>query len=189
MQIEVDTNQHLLTVRVQSTCYICSFGYHYSKIYGNLNIFYNSAFLKYRFTLHDYPNWSLYMKIGSYTERNVRLNLDLTDKNFHTETNTGSWWRIWCRFVITTDKKFHTERNTGSWWRIWSRFVITNRYSSQCEIFYPLGSNSTGNFSQCIYNCPIERLEPLVIMLPKLRCPWNPPFQPTINFQPDAQLW
>ena len=27
---------------------------------------------------------------GPYTERNFRLNLDQTDKNFHTETNTGS---------------------------------------------------------------------------------------------------
>ena len=32
---------------------------------------------------------------GHYTERNVRLNLDPTDTKFHTETNTGSWWRIW----------------------------------------------------------------------------------------------
>ena len=84
-----------------------------------------------------------------YTDRNFRLNLDQTDKNFHTETNTGSWWRIWCRFVITTDKKFYTERNTGSWWQIWTRFVITNRYLSQCESFYPFGPNSNGNFSQC----------------------------------------
>ena len=77
-----------------------------------------------------------YRRPYTHTERNIQLDLD------------------------PTDKKIHTERNTGSWWRISSRFVIPNRYSSQCEILYPLGPNSTGHFSQCTDNSNLENSHP-----------------------------